>query len=280
MQTLGYYNGKIDLLEKMQVPMLDRGCYFGDGIYEASYCRNYKIFALDEHIQRFFDSAEKTQINLPISKSQLEDLLNDLIKKVDSHEQFVYWQATRDTGVRDHIFEQEKVANLWVMLKANSIKPKELTYRLKSYPDIRYKMCNVKTINLLPNVLALNDAKCWGCQEVVFHRNGRVTECGHSNICMLEKNCLICPPNDEFCLDGIALRHLKKACAVLGITVLERPFCLTQLMLSDEVIICSSGALCLRVSSIDNIKVGGKAPDIFSLLQDAVYDEFMTTNEA
>ena len=110
MKTLGYYNGKYDEIENMYIPMNDRVSYFGDGIYDATYSRNYKIFALDEHIDRFFRSAELLEIDLGITKEEMKNLLCDMVKKLDSGNQFVYWQATRGTGMRNHIFPEGKKA--------------------------------------------------------------------------------------------------------------------------------------------------------------------------
>ena len=67
MKELGYYNGKIGELSEMTVPMNDRACWFGDGVYEAGMCRNYHIFALDEHVDRLFRSAEMLEIRRHIS---------------------------------------------------------------------------------------------------------------------------------------------------------------------------------------------------------------------
>ena len=67
MKTLGYYNGIYDELDRVSIPMLDRACYFGDGVYDVTYCRNYHIFALDEHVDRFFRSADGIRITPPIS---------------------------------------------------------------------------------------------------------------------------------------------------------------------------------------------------------------------
>ena len=86
MKNLGYYNGKIGLLEEMQIPMLDRATVFGDGIYDATYSRNHVIYNLKEHVDRFFSSAEKLRMEVPMSKEELSDLLSDLVKKVDDGE--------------------------------------------------------------------------------------------------------------------------------------------------------------------------------------------------
>ena len=77
MKNLGYYNGKFGLLEEMTVPMLDRVCYFGDGVYDATYSRNHKIYNLDAHINRFFNSAKLLEINIPHTKEEMKEILSE-----------------------------------------------------------------------------------------------------------------------------------------------------------------------------------------------------------
>ena len=115
MKTLGYYNGKYDEIENMSIPMTDRVHWFGDGVYDAGPCRNYHIFAMDEHVDRFFNSAALLDIKIPVSKDELKALLNDLVRKMDTGNLFVYYQVTRGTGMRNHVFPEGK-ANLWIML--------------------------------------------------------------------------------------------------------------------------------------------------------------------
>ena len=95
MKNLAYYNGKIGELEEMSVPMGDRVCFFGDGVYDATYSRNYKIFTLDEHIDRFYRSAALLRIEIGMSKDELRALLCDLVKKMDDGDNFVYFQIGR-----------------------------------------------------------------------------------------------------------------------------------------------------------------------------------------
>ena len=112
MENLGYYNGRYDLLENMTVPMNDRACYFGDGIFEVAYCRNYKIYSLDEHMDRMYVSAAKLGLNIPITKSEFSALLYDLSAKVDSPDQLIYWQLSRGTELRNHAPLSELSANI------------------------------------------------------------------------------------------------------------------------------------------------------------------------
>lgn len=274
MENLGYYNGTIDSLNKLCVPILDRAVYYGDGIYDATYTRNHIPFALSEHLQRFYEGCARIGIDLPMSKRQLAHTINECIAKVDDDELFVYWQASRGTAIRQHQMSSNN-PNICIMIYPKKIKDISTKLKLISQEDKRYELCNIKTMNLLPNVLAMNKAIKWGCDECVFHRQGRVTECSQSNICMLKAGNLIVPPADRYILDGVARRHLIAVCNSMGYNVFERPFSLTQLMEADEVIVTSSGSLCLQVESIDSIKVGGKDSDMLSRLQSRLLAEFL-----
>lgn len=281
MENLGYYNGKFGLLEEMTVPMLDRVCYFGDGVYDATYSRNHKIFALDEHIERFYNSADLLGIKIPYSKEQLKEILKDMVKKVDSGEQFVYWQITRGTGLRNHAFPADDVkANLWIMLKPLKVKDMSKKYKLITLEDTRFLHCNIKTLNLLPSVIASQKTEEAGCQESVFHRGDRVTECAHSNVSILKDGVLKTAPTDNLILPGIARAHLIKMCKLFNIPVDETPFTLTELMEADEVIVTSSGQFCMAACEIDGKAVGGKAPEIIKKLQDALLNEFLEETKA
>ncbi|AGK99544.1 D-amino acid aminotransferase [Clostridium pasteurianum] len=276
MKNLGYYNGEYDLIESMKIPMNDRVCYFGDGVYDATYSRNHNIFALDEHIDRFFNSAGLLQIKIPYTKDELKALLKEMVKKVDSGEQFVYWQVTRGTGMRNHAFPGEDVkANIWIILKPLEIKDMSQKIKLITLEDTRFLHCNIKTLNLLPNVIAAQKTEEAGCQEGIFHRGDRVTECAHSNVSIIKDGIFKTAPADNLILPGIARAHIIKMCKKFDIPVNETPFTLKELMDADEVIVTSSGQFCMVACEIDGKPVGGRASEIVKKLQDALLDEFL-----
>ena len=274
MKNLGYYNGKIGLIEEMTVPMNDRAGYFGDGIYDATYSRNHMIYALEEHIDRFFNSAHLVGMEVPMSKDDLGALLCDLVKQVDDGEQFVYWQLTRGTSPRNHIFP-DVPPNLWVMLKPATVKNTYETVKLITAEDTRFFHCNIKTLNLLPNVLAAQRAEVEGAQESVFHRGDRVTECAHSNVHIIRHETLITAPTDNLILPGIARAHLIRTAHALGYAVEERPFTVEEMMQADEIMISSAGSFCLAATEIDHIPVGGKSPTMLRRLQDALVEDWL-----
>ena len=277
MKNLGYYNGEIGLIEEMKVPMTDRGLYFGDGIYDAAYSRNHIIYALDEHIARFYRNLSRLHLNLDMTPEQLRDLLCDLVRRVDDGEQFVYWQATRGSALREHAYPEDGHgrANLMVMLRPVKIRAKESTMKLVSTPDMRYLYCDIKTLSLLPSVLTAQMAKEAGVDECVMHRDGRVTECSHSNVSMLKDGVFITPPADCYILPGVGRAHLLAACRALGIPSEERPFTMDELRDADEIIISSAGILCAAVTALDGAAVGGKDAVTLHKLKDYLFDDWL-----
>ena len=274
METLGYYNGKIGELAEMTVPMTDRACYFGDGVYDATYARNHRIYCLDAHVDRFFNSAGLVHIEIPYTKDQLKALLQELVEKVDDGEQFVYWQISRGTALREHPFPAGP-ANLWVMLRPEQIHDTYQRLKLITREDTRFFHCNIKTLNLLPNVLAAQQVAEAGCDEVVFHRGEQVTECAHSNVHILKDGVFKTHPTDHLILPGIARMNLIRACKQRNIPVDETPFTLQELFDADEVIISSSGTFCMAADEIDGRPVGGRAPELLRQLQDDLVADFL-----
>ena len=175
MKNLGFYDGRYDLIENMNVPMSDRVCWFGDGVYDATATRNGVIYCLDDHIDRFYNSASMVQIEIPYTKDELKDLLKSLVAKVDTSntngETFLYWQITRGANIpRNHIFPENTKANLWVTVTPRKLADVYRRSKLISYEDIRFYMCHIKTLCLLPSVLASEAAKKAGAEECVMYR--------------------------------------------------------------------------------------------------------------
>ncbi len=280
MENLGYYNGKYDLIENMTVPMNDRACYFGDGIFEVIYTRNHKPYALGEHMDRLYASACELGIRIPITKEEFSALIVELICKVDSPEQLVYWQVSRGTEMRSHAPQSELDANIWVTIRPMELKNSYIPMSAITMEDTRFFHCNMKTLNLIPTVLASREAAARGCDEAIFHRGDRVTECAHSNISIItDKGELKTAPADNMILAGVARGHLLDFCRRFGIPVIEEPFTVEEMMNAAEIIVTSSGTLCRPVEKIDGVAVGGKAPELLCKLRDALTQDFLDKTE-
>ena len=274
MKNLGYYNGKFDEIEKMTIPMIDRVCWYGDGIYDATYAHNHKVFDIDAHLNRFYNSAKILDIIIPMERNELEKLLKELVLKVDDGDQFVYMQCTRGSGLRNHVYEEGTKGNLWITLTpcpvADTYKPIDVI----TFEDKRFLYCNCKTLNLIPSVLAATAADRAGCKEAIFHRGDIVTECAHSNVSIFKDGKVITHPLDDKVLPGTARIRLLAFADKLGFETEERNYTLDELMNADEVVVHSTGSFCIPVRTVDGKPVGGKAPEMLKTIQDALVADF------
>lgn len=274
MKNLGYYNGKYDEIEKMSIPMLDRVCWYGDGIYDATYAHNHKIFDIDNHLTRFYRSAKLSDINIPVERTELEKILKELVLKVDSPDQFVYMQCTRGSGLRSHVYEENSVGNLWITLVPETVEDTYKPVDVITYEDKRFYYCNCKTLNLIPSVLAATAANRAGCHEAIFHRGDIVTECAHSNVSIFKDGKVITHQLDDMVLPGTARIRLLAFAKKLGYETEERDYTLDELMNADEIIVHSTGSFCIPVKTVDGKPVGGKAPEMLKKIQDALVADF------
>lgn len=275
MKHIGYYNGEIGPLEEMKIPMLDRAVYFGDGCYDAAMFSNNRIFALEDHLDRFYNSCRLLEIPFDMEREALTKELQKCIDANELSEGMIYWQCSRGTYYRSHNFPPETVKpNLMIFTVPDEIVPMDTTYKLISMEDTRFLHCNIKTFNLIPSVIAYQRCIEAGCQETLFHRQGRVTECAHSNVLILKDGTLHTPPRDNLILPGITLKHLIILAKENNIPVIEAPFSMEELKNADEVIISNSGAFCIRADELDGKPIGGKDPKTLKILQDAYRDRF------
>ena len=178
MQSAAYYNGEIASPEELRVPFLDRASFFGDGVYEATMVRDGVIIYLDEHMDRFENSMRLLRFEPPGERAWLQAELQRLVDMCDERDLFVYWQVTRGTAPRSHEFPACP-PNLWIMAMPFAFANLDETLDAITFPDKRFGYCNIKTINLLPNVLAAQNAADHGGQEAIFLRDGIVTESSH-----------------------------------------------------------------------------------------------------
>ena len=275
MKNLAYYNGRITPIEDMMIPANDRGFYFGDGIYEVAMVFNRKIFALEDHLERMANSASMVRIDLPAPKEEIGRLLLELTEKVESPHQFLYWQITRGTSPRNHLFPDEKAvpSNLYVYSKPWKGVEMSDEYRLLSVEDTRFLHCNIKTLNLLPNVLAAQKAKEAGCSEAIFVRDGYVTEGSHSNISLIKDGAFITHPLDNLILPGTERKHMIAYCGELGIPVEERAFTLEEMAQAVEMILSCTSHPSMRAMELDGKSVGMKNPEIVKRLRDKYMEE-------
>lgn len=276
MRDIAYYNGTIGPIDEVTAPITDRGFYFGDGVYDAAMVRNKKIFALDDHLNRFYNSLRLLRIAPPMPREDLAAVLNDLICRLDSDEpHMLYWQSTRAVAHRMHAFPPNAKASLMAFSEPCALDRHDKPYKLITVEDTRFFHCNIKTLNLIPNCMAMQRAVEAGYDEVVFHRGDRVTEGAHSGLAILKDGVFCTPPADELILPSITRMHFLQLCEKLGIPSRIAPFTVDELMNADEIMILSTGSHCISVSHVDEKPVGGKDTVLLDKLQNAYQNWFM-----
>jgi D-alanine transaminase len=250
-------------------PVCDRGFYFGDGIYEALRVENHKPFALDEHLERFYKGLAALRIDFSMPESELKRILSEVSNRVDSKSQLLYFQVTRGTAVRTHAFPEDAKPNLMAYAHHAPLKDVSERWKLILLPDIRWANCNIKTLNLIPNIMAAQQAKERGCNEAVFHRDGVVTECASSNLLMLSGGVLRTAPADHRILGGVTRARFLLLAKQLDIPVVEEAFTLDEAFSADELMVVSTSVHGPGVCELEGRPVGGKDPERLKKLQSA-----------
>ena len=274
MENIAYYNGKVSSIEDMTIPMNERSSYFGDGVYDAMFTVDHVPLQLDDHLRRFYRSAKRIDIDIPMPFEELRAMVLDFCRRIDSPDAMAYVQATRGVGMRGHAYRfAGGTPSLWVWVKPDMLDPMDKSYKCITMEDTRYLHCDIKTINLLPAVIYTQRAEEAGCDETILHRGERVTECAHSNVHILKDGVFKTAPCDNLILPGITRAHILNICKQEGIPVVEEPFTLDEMMDADEIFFSSSSALTCRIGEIDGKKVGCKDEKTFARIRDGYQRE-------
>jgi D-alanine transaminase len=225
------------------INMFDRGYHFGDGIYEVIRVWDGGLFAFDEHFNRFSKSATKIKIKIPYKKAYLKELIYKLIKENNVQLGTLFFQLTRGVAPRSHEFPPDftkPVFTAFTTEKGIPEKEQNEGVAVIFTDDIRWLLCEIKSINLLPNVLAKQKAKSRGCFEAVFHRDGIVTEGTLSNVFIVQDGKVITHPESRLILNGITRQISIQLAEKNNIPIIQQEFSNDQMLSADEVFLTST----------------------------------------
>ncbi len=246
-----------------KVDIEDRGYQFGDGVYEVIRVYNGKMFTGKEHLKRLVESAEKIRMTLPYSPEELESKMEELIAKNELQMGTVYMQFTRGTSPRNHVFPSNEVAPTFVAYTRKVARPEdsmEKGVRAILDEDIRWLRCDIKSLNLLGNLLSKQKAAEAGCFEAILHRGETVTEGSHSNISIIKDGVIITHPADNHILNGITRQKVLEICGKEQISFEERAYTLEELNAADEVFSSGTTVEVMPVVEIEGKPVGNGEP--------------------
>lgn len=259
MQPLGLLDGKIIDLTENILPMEDRGHQFGDGVYEVTRVYKGQCFALEAHMERLYRSLRELRIPATYSFEELAGFHELLIKESGIMEGAIYLQITRGVSPRAHGFPEQVIPRLTM-----SIRPTTALTALKAngakvalIPDERWLRCDIKSINLLGNILGKQKAKEAGCFEGVMIRDGLITEGTSSNFFVIKDGVLWTHPVSNLILKGVTRTLvIEKIVPELGFMVLEKAFTPDFLKTVEEAFVCGTNTEIVPVVTIDGAPVG------------------------
>lgn len=253
-----------ELLERAlaTVDIEDRGYQFGDGVYEVIRVYNGKMFTAKEHLNRLYESGEKISIQIPYETSELEDMLHGLIEKNKLNNGIVYMQFTRGASPRNHAFPHN-VAPTFVAYTRKVERPvSSMEEGVKTIftQDIRWLRCDIKSLNLLGNLLAKQKAVEASSFEAIQHRGDIVTEGSSSNVLIVKSGTVISHPANNLILNGITRQKVKQVCDHNQIPFEEKEFTVEDLLHADEVFLSGTTVEVTPIVEVEEKKISGGIP--------------------
>lgn len=255
------WNNQIVQRDEVKIDIEDRGYQYGDGLYEVVRVYNGKLYMFEEHLNRLWAGAEKIKLQLPFTREALAVNLKKLVAIEAIQEGKLYFQVTRGIDApRNHALpDPTKVSGV---LTANIIpyeRPVEKQLqgiKVGIVPDTRWLHCDIKSLSLLGNVLALEEARSRGFDDAVLVREGKVTEASAANFWLVKEDVLYTHPDGNLILPGITKKKIIELATELGLQVKEIAFSQEELFLADECFVSGSLIELIPVVQVEDHVIG------------------------
>lgn len=276
MKPIGLLDGKIIDLGENVVPMEDRGHQFGDGVYEVTRVYNGHCFALKLHMDRLYRSLRELSIPAVYTYEELAEFHELLIKESGINDGAIYLQITRGVSPRAHGFPDNVVPRLTMSIRPVSAAPdKNKLEGTKGLliPDERWLRCDIKSLNLLGNVMGKQKAKDAGCFEGIQIRDGIVTEGTSSNFYVVKDDVVWTHPKCNLILTGVTRTLLiEKLAPELGILVVEKKFDEAFAKSAQEAFISGTNSEIIPIIALSGQPVGtGSVGPVTRKIQEAYW---------
>lgn len=276
---LVYLNGRYIPAQEALVPVDDRGFLFADGVYEVVLCNDGRPFLFDEHMRRMAQGLSALRIRFD-ELDALRDVAQRLLEenRLEDGLATIYVQVTRGVAPRKHAFPPDGTPpTVYVAARPFQRHPDEFFsngVEAITIPDTRWSRCDIKSIALLPNVLANQQAKEAGAFEALLVRDGIVLEGSHSNLLGVFDGTLVTYPVCNYILPGITRARLLALARELGIPTMEAPIHLQDLARADEMFLAGTTTEVMPLVRIDGRQIGaGKPGPITRRLLEAYREE-------
>jgi D-alanine transaminase len=265
MGRIAYCNGRFLSLAEAALPLEDRAVQFADGVYEVMKVIGGDIRDLSLHLDRLERSCRALALPLLLSRRGLALVLGETLRRNTLTDAVLYLQLSRGVAPRNHAFPAAARPSLAVTVRRASFPSRaeiEQGVRVLTLPDERWGRCDIKSLNLLPNVLARERARAAGCREAwLVGRDGRITEGAASNAWIVDRDGrLVTHPLGPEILAGITRKVLLDLARRHGLEVVERAFTVAEARAAREAMLSSTSSFLLAVTEIDGTVIGNGRP--------------------
>ncbi|MGQ0695089.1 MAG: D-amino-acid transaminase [Nitrospiraceae bacterium] len=263
MPDIAFINGRFLPWKEATVSIDDRGFQFGDGIYEVIRTYRSAPFELGAHLGRLARSAKELSLAQPYSHEQWARWIQEGLSQANYEEAKIYIQITRGVAPRDHAFPSDTAPTVVMTIRelhplAPQLRQDGVTAR--TCEDLRWGRCDVKSVNLLANVLAREEAKKAGVFEAILVKDGLVTEGSLSNVMAVQSGMIVTAPEGPRILSGVTRTVVLRLARKESIRVEERFMSVDSLYTADEVFLTGTTVEVLGVVRIDGTTIGSGQP--------------------
>lgn len=258
MTDIAYLNGEFTPLDQVVISPMDRGFLFADGVYEVIPAYNGRLFRLAEHLTRLDNGLKAIALDDAMDREDWNRLLVELVERNGGGDLAVYLQVTRGAPpLRDHGFPgPDHPPTVFAMVSSFQSKTWRDGLSVVTLEDIRWKSCHIKSVALLANVLARQQAVDRGADDAILVRDGMLTEGSASNLFLVHKGTLLTPLKDRRILPGITRDLVLELAAADGIPHREQDLPVETLDGADEVWLTSSTKEIMPITRVDGRAVG------------------------
>ena len=266
MPKTAYINSSFIDFNDANIHIEDRGLQFADSVYEVIAFVNNEFIDVDFHLRRLQFSLKELNIKYLVNKKKLKKIFVKLVSENKIKQGIIYLQVTRGVQYREHKYEDKIKPTLIIYTRNKKFNLPGKNFKgvnTITHEDLRWKRRDIKTVNLLPNIIAANKAKKMKAYEAILLQNGKVTEGTSSNIWIIKKNNLITHPANTDILKGVTRTSILKILRKTSLKLVEKSFTREQLLDADEVFLTSSGSFITPILKIDKKKINnGKIGNI------------------
>ncbi|ULR46127.1 D-amino-acid transaminase [Rhizobium sp. K102] len=280
MPRIAYVNGRYVKHSDASVHIEDRGYQFADGVYEVCEVRHGYIVDLTRHLNRLDRSLGELRIAWPMSRAALTQVIRETLRRNHVRNGLFYLQVTRGVARRDHVFPVEGTPPSLV-ITAKSTDPKIIAaknangIKAITVADNRWDRVDIKSVGLLPNAMARQQAKEAGAQEAIYvDADGMVKEGAATNVWIVDsEGILVTRPAEHGILRGITRTTLIDVADRLGIEITERNFSVSEMLAAREVFLTAATSICFPVVSVDGQAIANGHPgSVSQKVREAFFD--------